>query len=61
MGRPVRVVGPVRLGCVVRTEAQATGIGVLVSCQLAALGGCWWPIEITAEWVQDLRKLVPAG
>ncbi len=49
------------LGCVVRTEAQATGIGVLAANALAALGGCWWPIEITPEWVQTLQKLVPTG
>jgi len=49
------------LGCLVRTEAQAVGIGVLTSCVLAALGGCWWPIEITPDWVQDLQKLVPPG
>jgi hypothetical protein len=21
---------------------------------LAALGGCWWPIEITPPWMQSL-------
>jgi ABC-2 type transport system permease protein len=28
---------------------------------LAALGGCWWPIEITPEWAQHVQKLVPTG
>jgi ABC-type Na+ efflux pump permease subunit len=49
------------LGCIVRTEAQATGIGVLTSCVFAALGGCWWPIEITPDWAQKLQMLVPPG
>ncbi len=49
------------LGCIVRTEAQAAGIGVLAACVLAALGGCWWPIEVTPDWVQNLQKLVPPG
>ncbi len=49
------------LGCTARTEAQAVGIGVLAACVLAALGGCWWPIEITPSWVQGLQKLVPPG
>lgn len=49
------------LGCIARTEAQAAGIGVLTANVLAALGGCWWPIEITPDWVQALQKLVPPG
>ena len=28
---------------------------------LAALGGCWWPIEVTPDWMQGLQKLMPTG
>ena len=49
------------LGCIVRTEAQASGIGLLAANVLAALGGCWWPIEITPDWVQSLQKVIPPG
>ena len=35
------------LGSVAKTEAQASGLGILLANLLAALGGCWWPIEIT--------------
>ncbi len=49
------------LGTVARTEAQASGLGVLASCLLAALGGCWWPIEITPAWMQTLQKTIPTG
>lgn len=49
------------LGSIVATEAQATGIGVLVASLLAALGGCWWPIEITPPWMQGLQKFLPTG
>ena len=49
------------LGTLARTEAQATGVGVLASCVLAALGGCWWPIEITPDWAQRLQDFVPTG
>ena len=49
------------LGTVARTEAQASGLGVLAANLLAALGGCWWPIEITPEWMQVLQKLIPTG
>ena len=49
------------LGTVARTEAQAGGLGVLVANLLAALGGCWWPIEVTPAWMQMLQKMVPTG
>lgn len=44
-----------------RTMAQVTGIGVLLSNMLAALGGAWWPIEITPQWMQSLQNLLPSG
>lgn len=49
------------LGTVANTEAQASGLGVLAANALAALGGCWWPIEVTPEWMQALQKLLPTG
>lgn len=49
------------LGSLARTEGQAIGIGVLSANVLAALGGCWWPIEITPEWMQRLAMLLPTG
>jgi len=49
------------LGSLARTEGQAVGLGVLLANLLAALGGCWWPIEVTPEWMQFVQKLVPTG
>lgn len=49
------------LGCLARTESQVVGIGVLSANVLAALGGCWWPIEITPAWMQGLARLLPTG
>jgi len=49
------------LGSIAKTEGQATGLGVLFANLLAALGGCWWPIEITPDWVQFVQKLLPTG
>ena len=37
------------------------GIGVLSSNVLAALGGCWWPIEITPAWMQQFAMALPTG
>jgi ABC-type Na+ efflux pump permease subunit len=49
------------LGSIARTQAQTAGIGVLSSMVLAALGGCWWPIEITPSWMQALAMALPTG
>ncbi len=49
------------LGSLARTDAQAAGLGVLTANVLAALGGCWWPIEVTPGWMQGLQKLMPTG
>src|SRR5207302_1495237 len=44
-----------------RTESQALAAGVIVSSILAALGGCWWPVEITPFWMQHSALLLPTG
>ena len=49
------------LGTVANTEAQAGGLGVLAANTLAALGGCWWPIEVTPAWMQSLQNFLPTG
>jgi ABC-2 type transport system permease protein len=49
------------LGSFVTSEGQAVAIGVLAANTLAALGGCWWPIEITPAWMQSLAKFLPTG
>jgi ABC-type multidrug transport system permease subunit len=49
------------LGTLAKTDAQAAGLGVLATNLLAALGGCWWPIEITPGWMQGLQKALPTG
>jgi ABC-type multidrug transport system permease subunit len=49
------------LGSLARTDTQASGVGVLTANLLAALGGCWWPIEVTPDWMQSLQKLMPTG
>jgi ABC-type multidrug transport system permease subunit len=49
------------LGSLARSEAQMAGLGVLASMTLAALGGCWWPIEIAPRWMQTLAMMLPTG
>jgi ABC-type multidrug transport system permease subunit len=49
------------LGNFARTEGQAVGIGVLAGNVISALGGCWWPIEVTPLWMQKLSLFLPTG
>jgi len=49
------------LGNFARMEGQVIGLGVVVSNVLAALGGCWWPIEITPPWAQKIALVFPTG
>jgi len=51
----------VLLANLARSEAQMAGIGVIGSMVLAALGGCWWPIEITSSFMQRLAGWLPTG
>jgi ABC-type multidrug transport system permease subunit len=48
-------------GNLARTEGQAIGLGVFAANLLAALGGCWWPIEVTPPWAQSVALAVPTG
>jgi ABC-type multidrug transport system permease subunit len=49
------------LANVVRTQAQMAGVGIVSSMAMAALGGCWWPIEIAPPWMQTLALGLPTG
>ncbi len=44
-----------------RTEGQVVGLGVILSNILAAIGGCWWPVEITPPWAQKAALTLPTG
>ena len=51
----------VLLGNYATTEGQAIAIGVLSANVLAALGGCYWPIEIVPDYMQQLALFLPTG
>jgi ABC-2 type transport system permease protein len=34
---------------------------VLASLVLAPVGGCWWPLFVTPEWMQTLARITPHG
>ena len=49
------------LGSLARTDSQAANLGAFATMTLAALGGCWWPIEVAPEWMQQLQMFTPTG
>jgi len=51
----------VLLGSLACSLGQAIGLGVVVSILISALGGCWWPIEITPRGMQAVARLLPTG
>ncbi len=51
----------VLLGSFAQSEGQVSLIATVSSLLLAALGGCWWPIEITPQWMQSLAHFLPTG
>lgn len=51
----------VLIGSLVRSEDRVVGIAVLTSLVMAALGGCWWPLEIVPDHVRTLAHVIPTG
>ncbi len=49
------------LASLVSSVRAAATAGVLASLTLAPLGGCWWPLFITPQWMQSLAKITPHG
>jgi len=51
----------VLIGSLVRSEDRVVGVAVLASLVMAALGGCWWPLEIVPDHVRTLAHAIPTG
>jgi ABC-2 type transport system permease protein len=49
------------LGNFSRSTGQVIAVGTIAVNLMAALGGCWWPIEITPDWCQSLARFLPTG
>lgn len=49
------------LGSLAKTDSQAGNFGAFATMTLAALGGCWWPIEVAPAWMQQLQMFIPTG
>ncbi len=42
-----------------RTRSQASGLTTMFAMLLAALGGAWWPLEVTPPLYQTIVKVLP--
>ena len=51
----------VLVGSLSVAEDRVTGICVLASLLMAALGGCWWPLEIGPPVMKHLALCTPTG
>jgi ABC-2 type transport system permease protein len=47
------------LATVIKTTRQADSVRTIASMVLAALGGAWWPMEITGETFQTIAQILP--
>ena len=49
----------VALGTLVKTEGQANGLSIMSGMVMALLGGCWYPLEMFPQAVQNIVKILP--
>jgi len=47
------------LGTFVKTEGQASGLSTMIGMVMALLGGCWYPLEMFPQAVQNIVKILP--
>jgi len=49
------------IGFLIKSEEKVVGLSLMIGLPLAALGGCWWPIEVVSESLQTLALFLPTG
>ena len=49
------------LATLFKTSEKANALGVIVGLMLAALGGCWWPLEIVPGAMRAVALALPTG
>ena len=48
------------IGSVLKKEDLIVGVSVLLANTFAALGGCWWPIEVVPQTIKTFGMISPA-
>jgi ABC-2 type transport system permease protein len=47
------------LATLARTRRSAGALANITSLVLAPLGGCWWPLFLYPQWLQNIAKVTP--
>lgn len=47
------------IGSMSRSEDKVVGISLAIGLPMAALGGCWWPMEVMPDSVQTAVQVLP--
>jgi ABC-2 type transport system permease protein len=47
------------MGTLLRSEAQANNLSILIGQVMALLGGCWYPLELFPAAAQSIVKVLP--
>ena len=57
------VVAPlgVAIGGWIQDPDRAASIGVILTMVMAALGGCWWPLEVVSKPLKTVALVFPTG
>jgi ABC-type multidrug transport system permease subunit len=48
-------------GSLIKSEEKVTGVCVLLSLVMGAVGGCWWPLEMAPAYARVAAHVVPTG
>lgn len=51
----------VLIGSLLRSEDKVIGLCLAIALPAAALGGCWWPLELVPDYLRTVSLLVPTG
>jgi ABC-type multidrug transport system permease subunit len=51
----------VLIGSLIAAEEKVVGICILLSLSMAAIGGCWWPLELVSGPLRFGAHLIPTG
>lgn len=49
------------LTSILDNEAQARGVGLLLTLTLCPLGGAWWPLDFVPEWMRAVGHISPVA
>ncbi len=47
------------LGTFIKTEGQASGLSIMFGFIFAMMGGCWYPLELFPQTIQNAVKILP--